>query len=135
VPGARHIPEPMAGSPIKRLRKAGITDPITGELVRFPYMPRVADLPPGWPLLSTAKKIEHLLGMPLARAAEILSWGPIAELDPVRSSIKMQVWRVVFMIGVKAMLNGKLDREVARERDRDRLLGEKPGEQAGGAKI
>jgi hypothetical protein len=36
----------MARSPIKRMRKAGITDPITGELVRFPFMPRVADLPP-----------------------------------------------------------------------------------------
>jgi hypothetical protein len=51
-----------------------------------------------------------------------LSWGPIAELDPVRLSIKMEVWRVVFAIGVKAMLNGKLGREAARERDRERFL-------------
>jgi hypothetical protein len=36
----------------------------------------------------------------------------------------MQVSRVVFMIGVKAMLNGKLDREVAFERNRERLLDE-----------
>jgi hypothetical protein len=47
-----------------------------------------------------------------------LSWGPIAELDPVRLSIKMEVWRVVFAIGVKAMLNGKLGREAARDRER-----------------
>jgi hypothetical protein len=30
------------------MRKAGIADPITGELVRFARMPRVADPPPGW---------------------------------------------------------------------------------------
>jgi hypothetical protein len=122
--GARHIPELMVGSPIKRIRKAGVTDPITGELVRFPYMPRVADLPPGWQQLSTAEKIEHLLGMPLDGAAAILSWGPNGELDPIQLSMQMQVWRIVFMIGVKALLNGKLGREFARERDRQRLLGE-----------
>ena len=53
----------------------------------------------------------------------IMSW-PIEELDPVRLSIRMQVTRVVFMVGVKAMLDGKLSREAARERDRDRVLGE-----------
>ena len=58
--------------------------------------------------------------MPLDRADEILSWGPISELDPVPLSIKMQVWRVVFMIGVKALLNDKLGPEVAFERDRER---------------
>ena len=34
----------MAGSPMKRMRKAGVTDPVTGELIPFPYMPRVAEL-------------------------------------------------------------------------------------------
>jgi hypothetical protein len=63
--------------------------------------------------LVPAEKIEHLLGMPLDRVAEILTW-PLAELDPLRLSLRMQVWRVVFMIGVKAMLEGKLGRE--RER-------------------
>jgi hypothetical protein len=33
---------------MKRMRKAGITDPVTGKLVPFPYMPRVTDLPAGW---------------------------------------------------------------------------------------
>jgi hypothetical protein len=51
----------------------------------------------------------------------IMSW-PIGELDPVRLSIRMQVTRVVFMVGVKAMLDGKLSRDAARERDRDRAL-------------
>jgi len=38
----------------------------------------------------------------------------------------MQVWRVVFAIGMKAMLDGTLEREIARarERDRERLLEE-----------
>jgi hypothetical protein len=37
-----------------------------------------------------AEKIEHLLGMTLDDIAEIISWGPIAELEPFRLSIKMQ---------------------------------------------
>jgi hypothetical protein len=113
----------MAGSPIKRLRKAGITDPVTGELVPFPYMPRVPELPPGWRWFSTAEKVEHLLGMSLDRAAEILTW-PLAELDPLQLSLRMQVWRIVFMIGMKAWLNGTLGREADRERNRQRILAE-----------
>jgi hypothetical protein len=42
----------------------------------------------------------------------------VAELDPLRLSLRMQVWRIVFMIGMKAMLEGKL----GRERDRERAL-------------
>jgi hypothetical protein len=84
-------------------------------------MPRVADLPPGWPRFSTADKIEHLLGMSLDRAYEILSW-PITEPDPLRRSLQVQVIRVVMRIAGKALLNGSLDREVARERERDRIL-------------
>jgi hypothetical protein len=83
--------------------------------IAFPYMPRVADLPRGWRHWSPAQKIEHL-GMSLDRAAEILTW-PVAELDPLRLSLLMQVWHVVFIIGVKAYLDGKLGREAARERD------------------
>jgi hypothetical protein len=35
----------------------------------------------------------------------------------------MQVTRVVFQVGVKAMLDGKLSRDAARERNQDRILG------------
>src|SRR5262245_39225172 len=77
-----HAPA-MAGSPIKRMRKAGVTNPVTGERIPFPYMPRVADLPPGWRHFTTAQKIEHLIG--LDRCYEILSW-PRGELDPLRRS-------------------------------------------------
>jgi hypothetical protein len=72
-------------------------------------MPRVADLPPGWRHLSTAEKIEHLIG--LDRCYEILSWGPVTELDPLRRSMQMQVMRVLLPIGIKAALDGSLDRE------------------------
>jgi len=112
----------MAGSPIKRMRKAGIADPITGELVRFPYMPHVSDLPPGWRYLTTAQKVEHLIG--LDRCREILSWGPPTGLDPLRLSFQMQVMRILLRIGLKAMLDGTLARAAARERDKDRILGE-----------
>jgi hypothetical protein len=64
---------------------------------------------------SPGEKIERLLNMPLDRAAEILTW-PMAELDPLRLSLRMQVWRIVFMIGMKAMLEGKLGRERALDR-------------------
>jgi hypothetical protein len=36
----------------------------------------------------------------------------------------LQVMRIIFMIGVKALLDGKLGREAARERDRQRILAE-----------
>jgi len=112
----------MAGSPLKRMRKAGVTHPVTGELIPFPYMPRVAELPPGWRHFTTAQKIDHLIG--LDRAAEILSWGPITELDPLRQSFQMQVLRVFLLIGLKAVLDGTLAREATRERDRERILEE-----------
>jgi hypothetical protein len=50
--------------------------------------------------------------------------GPITELDPLRRSFRIQVWRIVFAIGVKALLDGSLDREAARERNRQRVVEE-----------
>ena len=82
---------------------------------RFPLMPRVADLLPGWQYFTTAEKIEHLIG--LDRCDEILSWGPITELDPVRLTFQMQVMRILLRIGLKAALDGTLTREAARERN------------------
>ena len=113
--------DPLAGSPLKRQRKAGVRD-AGRSVIAFPYMPRVADLPPGWRHFSAAQKIEHLIG--LGRCYEILSWGPIAELDPMRRSMRMQVLRVIMPIGIKALLDGRLGRDAARERDRQRVLDE-----------
>jgi len=50
--------------------------------------------------------------------------GPITDLDPLRLSFQMQVIRILLKIGVKAMLDGTLDREATRERDRQRILEE-----------
>jgi hypothetical protein len=63
-------------------------------------MPRVADLPRGWRHFSAEEKIEHLLGMSLDDMAETMSW-PIAELDPFRLSVRLQVIRIVFAIGAR----------------------------------
>lgn len=108
---------------MKRMRRAGVTDPVTGKLIPFPYMPRVADLPAGWRRFSTTEKIEHLLGMDLTRAAEILMW-PWADLDELQLSLRWQVWRVVFWFGLRAWRRGEFDRDADRERDRERLLEE-----------
>jgi hypothetical protein len=113
----------MAGSPLKRQRKAGIRAD-DGSVIAFPYMPRTADLPRGWRNFGPAQKVEHLLNMSLDRAAEVLSWGPVADLDEHRLHVWLQVWRIVFMIGTKALLDGKLERDAARERNQDRILGE-----------
>jgi hypothetical protein len=113
----------MAGSPLKRQRKLGVRAE-DGSVITFPYMPRVAELPPGWESFGPAQKVEHLLNMSLDRAAEVLSWEPVADLEAHRLHLWLQVWRVVFMVGVKAMLDGKLGREARRERDRERVLGE-----------
>jgi hypothetical protein len=112
----------MAGSPLKRQRKLGVRT-AEGSVIAFPHMPRVADLPRGWQHWSPAEKVEHLLGMTLDDMAEILS-RPIAELDPFRLSVRLQVMRIIFAIGVKALLDGRLGREAARERDRQRILAE-----------
>jgi hypothetical protein len=88
-------------------------------------MPGVAELPPGWRHFTTAQKIDHLIG--LDRCYEIMSWGPITELDPMRASFRWQVWRVAFMIGLRAMLDGTLEQEIARDRNRDSELA-KPSE-------
>ena len=119
APSARHIPKPMAGSSLKRARKQGVRLD-DGSIVAFPYMPRVADLPPGWRHFTTAQKIEHLIG--LDRVAEILSWGPITDLDPLRLSFQMQVMRIMLRNGLKPMLDGTLGREAARERDRESVI-------------
>ena len=108
----------MAGSPLKRARKQGVRLD-DGTIIAFPYMPRVADLPPGWRHFSTAEKIEHLIG--LDRCYEILSW-PLDGLDPLRLSLTMQVIRIVLRICMKAMLEGKLGRERAPLRAPDPAL-------------
>ena len=112
----------MPGSPLKRQRKQGVRLD-DGTIIAFPYMPRVADLPPGWRHFSTADKVTHLLETSFDHAPEILSW-PAAELDPLRLSLQVQVIRIFVKIALKALLNGTLDREIARERNRERLLAE-----------
>jgi hypothetical protein len=102
----------MPGSPLKRQRKLGVRRE-DGSVIAFPYMPRVADLPPGWRHFPAAQKIEHLIG--LDRCNEILSW-PWAGLDPLGRSMQLQVMRVLLPIGIKAVLDGTLAREAARER-------------------
>jgi hypothetical protein len=115
----------MAGSPLKRQRKLGIRAE-DGSIIAFPRMPRASELPPGWRHWSPAEKIEHLLGMSLDRCYEILSW-PMTDLDPFRLSVWMQVWRVVFAIGIKAYVDGSLDRAAGRERNRAAVFEELDG--------
>jgi hypothetical protein len=100
---------------LARIRKIETVRTEDGSVIAFPRMPR------GWRHWSPAEKIEHLLGMSLDDMAEIMSW-PIADLDPFRLSVKSQVIRTVFAIGAKALLDGKLGREAAREHDRQRVL-------------
>ena len=67
--------------------------------------------------------MKRLLGISLDRALEIVSW-PLAECDPPRLSLQVQVIRIVVKIALKALLDGSLEREAARERNRERLLAE-----------
>jgi hypothetical protein len=82
-------------------------------------MPRVADLPRGWRHFSAARKIEHLIG--LDRCHEILSW-PLDGLDPLRLSLQMQVIRIVLRVCMKGLLDGSIERDAARERERPQRL-------------
>jgi hypothetical protein len=68
---------------------------------------------------SAAEKIEHLLGISLDRARAI----SFHARRP--SSIRTGwVWRNVFMIGVKTLLDSKLGREAPRARNSDAVLEE-----------
>jgi hypothetical protein len=113
----------MAGSPLKRQRKLGVRAD-DGSVIAFPYLshPRAGLSHAEWRALGPGEKLERLFGMSLDDLYEILSW-PIGELEPFRLSVRVQVWRVVFMIGAKALLDGRLGREAASERDRERILG------------
>jgi hypothetical protein len=113
----------MPGSPLKRQRKLGVHAE-DGSVIVFPRLthPRGGLSHAEWRGLGPAEKIERLFGMSLDDIYEIMSW-PIGELDPFRLSVRLQVTRVVFMIGTKALSDGKLSRDAARERHRQRLLG------------
>jgi hypothetical protein len=60
----------------------------------------------------------------LDRCYEILSWGSITDLHPLRRSFQWQVMRVLLSIGIKAALDGSLDRELERDRNRGAALDE-----------
>ena len=109
----------MAGCPIKRAHKAGVS------VIGFPHLirPRAGLSHARWSARSPSEKLERLFGMSLDDIHEIQSW-PMGELDPFRLSVRMQVMRVVFMIGLKAHPDGTLACAAARERDGRRLLEE-----------
>ena len=115
IVGGGRLPDPQGTQ--AALRDDG------GSLIAFPYMPRVAQLSRGWRRWSPAEKIEHLLGMCLDQAHSILSW-PVAELDPPRLAVQSQVRHIILMVGVKALLDGSLGHEAARECNRQRIIEE-----------
>src|SRR5215469_10436497 len=98
----------MAGSPLKRQRKLGVTAE-DGGVIAFPRLthPRAGLSHAQWRALGPAEKIERLFSMSLDDLYEIMSW-PIEELDPVRLSVRMQATRVVFTVCLKAVLDGRL---------------------------
>ena len=103
---------------------AGLGGPIEltgGRPGRRHSPPGSGGSPRAWRHWSPAQKIEH--GMSLDRAHEILSWR-VGELDSQRLNVLTQVLRIILMIGLKALLDGKLGRDAARERDRQRILEE-----------
>jgi hypothetical protein len=114
----------MAGSPLKRQRKLGVCDE-DGSVIAFPRLshPRAGLSHTEWRALSPGEKIERLFDMSLDDLYEIMSW-PSGELDPFRLSVRMQVTRTIFTICLKAVLDGTLGREAARERNRQRILEE-----------
>jgi hypothetical protein len=81
----------MTGSPLKRQRKLGVRAE-DGSVIAFPRLthPRAGLPHTKWRGLGPAEKIERLLDMSLDRAAEILSWGPVADLDAHRLHVWLQ---------------------------------------------
>jgi hypothetical protein len=52
---ARHIPKPMAGSPLKRQRKLGVRAD-DGSVIAFPYLPRAGLSHAEWRALGPGEK-------------------------------------------------------------------------------
>src|SRR6516164_5508670 len=115
----------MPGSPLKRQRMGAVCA-ADGSVIAFPRLthPRAGLSHAKWRALGPGEKLERLFGMSLDDLCEIMSWEPIAELDPFRLSVRVQVTRVVLRICFKAALDGRLGRDAARERDRERVLDE-----------
>ena len=80
----------MGGSRLKRQRRLGICLK-EGSVIAFPYLrhPRAGLSHAEWRALSPGEKLERLFRMSLDHIAEILSWGPIHEPDPVRLAVQM----------------------------------------------
>ena len=97
--GKRHLPQrrdlphawAMGGSRLKRQRRLGICLK-EGSVIAFPYLrhPRAGLSHAEWRALSPGEKLERLFRMSLDHIAEILSWGPIHEPDPVRLAVQMR---------------------------------------------
>jgi hypothetical protein len=75
----------MPGCPIRRARKAAVLAG-DGSVIAFPRLthPRAGLSHAVWRTLGPAKKVEHLLNISLDRAAEVLSWEPVADLEAQR---------------------------------------------------
>jgi len=116
----------MPGSRLKRQRNRGVRDKDGRVVIAFQHLshPRAGLSHAEWHALGPGEKLERLFGMSLDDLYEIMSWEPIAELDPARLSMRMQATRVVFTICMKAYLNGSLGRADALERNRERVIGE-----------
>ena len=114
----------MPGSRLKRQRNLGVRDKDGRVVIAFQHLshPRAGLSHAEWHALGPGEKLERLFGMSLDDLYEIMSWEPIAELDPARLSMRMQATRVVFTICMKAHLDGSLGREAARERNREATL-------------
>jgi len=99
-----------AGCPIRRARKAAVRG-VGGSVIAFPCLthPRAGLSHAEWRALGPGEKLERLFSTSLDDLYEIMSWEPIAELDPARLSVGTEATRTDFTICVKTCLDGKLD--------------------------
>ena len=122
----------MAGCPIRRARKAAVRAE-DGSVIAFPRLshPRAGLSHAEWRALGPGEKLERLFNRSLDDLYEIMSWDPIAELDPARFSVRVQVTCTVFKMCMKAYLDGSLGRAADLERRRERILAELTARQFG----
>src|SRR5438132_225537 len=82
----------------------------------------VSALASGIPDLMVAGAEDRTPPRHVARPRQRDPAGARRRLDSQRLNVLTQVLRVILMIGVRALLDSKLGREAARERDRQRIL-------------
>jgi hypothetical protein len=108
----------MAGSPVKRARRAGLPIAVGHDGADLPALARPiirsADLPAGWPDWSDAQRVRHLFGLALERVHDYLTLGPPDQLDAHQLASQREAMRLMIVTTREIAMSARREEERAR---------------------